>query len=226
MANERDNMVGLRKALLDSLTEIYGRPVFCFLRHKGHNEHSAKTLTDDFLYRFAEDFSVAQQKDFAELSLRRRLIIYLEQANASTHQRQLSHHMRSAQRTAERRRIDAVQLPKQIYGVTAQEAFNYAWLTVMLDHALLAARDECQATGLSVHWQMFFDQVLQPIYETKDPPPLRKSCQDHGVSVGLATEMLTKATTFLREAFTSCMGQCAEFGSDFAEFFSQHNQSR
>jgi hypothetical protein len=77
--------------------------------------------------------------------------------------------------------IDPAELPEPVDGLTAEQSFNYAWVSDLLDQML----EEVQATycsqGKAVYWLLFADRILQPIMDNTSAPSLDEICEKYGV---------------------------------------------
>ena len=40
---------------------------------------------------------------------------------------------------------------------------------------------KCREQGLAIHWQAFYDRIIQPIAESADPPTLADICDKYGI---------------------------------------------
>ena len=47
---------------------------------------------------------------------------------------------------------------------------------------LAEVRAQCTRRGMDLHWTLFYERVVQPIGEDREPPALPELCTRHGVA--------------------------------------------
>lgn len=77
--------------------------------------------------------------------------------------------------------IDPAELPEPVSGLTAEQSFNYAWVSELLDKMLEEVEAKCRSQGKTLHWQVFHDRILQPIMENTRAPSLTGICDKYSI---------------------------------------------
>jgi hypothetical protein len=91
-----------------------------------------------------------------------------------------------------------------------EESFNYAWRVDILDCALNEIKDSYTAQGMELHWRLFHDQVLAPILQGQESPPLKDVLLQYGLeSTAMASHMLTTVKRRLQNVLKKQVRQMA-----------------
>jgi len=77
--------------------------------------------------------------------------------------------------------VDPADLPVLMGQLTPEESFNYAWTSTLLDQLLKEVETACRRHGMTTHWQVFHDKILQPIMEEAQAPSLKDLCDKYGI---------------------------------------------
>ena len=170
-----------RQSSLEDLLKRYWKPVYCYLRHKGHDNEQAKDLTQGFFQEVVLGHKLIQRADRIKGRFRTFLLTALDRYLISVHRN------KSAQkRIPEHKFINLDQAnPARLSGpsetLTAEETFNYAWVSSLLDNMLVEVEAECHSHGMEIHWKVFNDKILQPIIEDTAAAPLSDICKKYGI---------------------------------------------
>jgi len=168
-------------ALIELLLKRYWKPVYCYLRRRGLPNEEAKDLTQGFfhdvvlghnLFEKAEP-SKGRFRSFLIMALKRYLITAREKETA---QKRIPRGKRISLET-----VDEAQLHHACTQVTPEDAFNYAWISALLERVVEEVRAGCCRDGKSVHWHVFRERVLDPIMERKAPPSMHELCHKYGI---------------------------------------------
>jgi RNA polymerase sigma-70 factor (ECF subfamily) len=189
------------ETLIARIMERYWKPVYCYIRRKGVDNETAKDLTQGFFQEVVLGRSLIRRADPARGSFRRFLMAALEHYLRSEHRRKAAvKRCPKGQRIA-LDQIDPAQLESLTRHLSAEESFNYAWLSSVLDEVLAEVETQCQACGLETHWRVFCDRVVAPILAQRDPPSLTEICAKHGVADCIkASNMVITVNRRLRTA--------------------------
>jgi len=166
-----------RRLVLDQLLGRYWKPVYCYLRRKGHDNESAKDLTQGFFEQIVLGRGLVDKADQAKGRFRTLLLTALDRYAVDCHRRQTSakggrpHGMPSIPLE------DLPDLPADGKEARPDEAFNYAWATALLDEVLANVETDCRRSGQAVHWNVFRARVLMPILENAEPDSLAEICR-------------------------------------------------
>jgi hypothetical protein len=74
------------------------------------------------------------------------------------------------------------ELPKATSNLTSDDIFHYTWVCELLDRLLEEVEIECLYRGMSMHWSLFRDRVLNPIITRTEPPRLEELCHKYGIA--------------------------------------------
>ena len=170
------------EAVIDDLVKRYWKPVYCYLRRKGHDNERAKDLTQGFFQEVILDGELIRRADEAKGRFRTFLLSALEQYLARVHRRQTAKKRIPENRLSPLEQIDPANLAEPVGELTAEQSFNYAWVSQLLDRLLTEVEAKCHSQGKTLHWQVFHDRVLQPIMENTPAPSLGQVCSKYGIA--------------------------------------------
>ena len=169
------------QTLINNLLEKYWKPVYCYLRHKGHGNEESKDLTQGFFQEVVLGRKLVHQARRAKGSFRKFLLTALERYVKSAHRIDIAQKRIPKSNIASLEYIDATQLVEPLSGLTAEESFHYAWVSSLLDGVFAEVEADCNAHDLAVHWNLFRDRVLEPIAHETEPPSLTEMCDKYGI---------------------------------------------
>jgi hypothetical protein len=169
------------RALIGLLLEKYWKPVYCCLRRKGYDNEQAKDLTQGFFHEVVLNKNLVQRADQAKGKFRSFLLHALNQYVINEQEKQ------SAQKRIPRERlvpidaIDPAAIPQRVSELDAEDSYNYAWLSALLDEVLAEVEAGCMRDGLETHWKVFQERVVQPILSNGQPLSLAELSERYGV---------------------------------------------
>ena len=170
------------RALIGLLLDRYWKPVYFYLRRKGHNNEQAKDLTQGFVHEIVLNRNLIQRADQSKGRFRSFLLHALEQYLID------ERHKQNAQKRIPKDKLvslDAFEEPvfPHIHpGMTADESYNYGWMSALLDRVLSDVEAKCHEQDMSIHWNIFNDRVVQPILKQQDSPSLENICEKYGIA--------------------------------------------
>ncbi len=170
------------QAMIGLLLERYWKPVYCYLRRKGHPNEEAKDLTQEFFHEVVLNRRLLERADPAKGRFRSFLLHALNQFLIDQRRKE------SAAKRIPRDKLvsfdihDPPELPQTVYERSPEECFAYAWKSELLDRTLSETEAECEAQGLQTHWHLFRDKVLLPIREDRESPLMKDICRRHGIA--------------------------------------------
>ncbi len=167
----------LGRAIQDELVMRYWKPVYCFLRRKGHSNEEAKDLTQGFFTEIVLDSNLFKGIQRSKGKFRTILLTALEHYVIDVARRE---------RRKKRRPAVLVSLEEDIYLADErvsdpEAAFDYAWAGQILQDVLKTLQAECLQDGLAQHWGLFNARVLVPTLENRPAPSLPELCARLGV---------------------------------------------
>ena len=169
------------EALIGVLLDRYWKPVYCYLRRKGHTNEQAKDLTQGFFHEVVLERHLVEKADPAKGRFRSFLLMALNRylANVRKHD--------GRQRRAPQGKLIPLEMvePPELSQLAAQsepeDCFNYAWVSALLERVLEDVESTCHRDGKTVHWHLFHDRVLAPITDRANPVPLAAICARYGI---------------------------------------------
>jgi len=174
--NDLDN-----EALLAELLRAYWKPVYCYLRHKGRRNEEAKDLTQGFFQEVVLGRKLIQKADRTEGRFRTFLLRSLDRYLVSVHRKQTARKRipRDSLVSLEHSTFD--ELPEALDNLNSEDVFQYTWVCEFLDRIIEDVEAQCRQCGMAMHWDLFFQRVLQPILMSTERPSLESLCRRHGI---------------------------------------------
>lgn len=169
------------KALIGDLLKNYWKPVYCYLRHKGYDNEQAKDLTQSFFHEIVLGRELIQRADRTKGRFRNLLLSALDRYLVSMHRKETARKRIPQNKLISLEDAGFQELPAVVDNMNSDEVFQYMWVCEILDRILEKVKIECCQRGMSMHWNLFHDRVLQPIVTCTKPPTLAKLCQKYGV---------------------------------------------
>ena len=171
-----------RQAALEDLIGTYWKPVYCYLRHRGHHHEEAKDLTQGFFHEIVLGRSLIRQAERAKGRFRTFMLNALNRYATSVHRAE-----KAKQRVPEGglirlESINELKVTQPLRYTTPTEAFDYAWASALLDRVLADVVKECHEAGEAIHWGIFRARVLIPITNGTEPPSLTELCERYRIS--------------------------------------------
>ncbi len=169
------------RRIVGDLLRDYWKPVYCYLRHRGHGNDQAKDLTQGFFHEVVLNRELIQRADPARGRFRTLLLTALNNYLANVHRRE------TAQKRIPKKKLipfdpaDMYALPQAAQTVSPDESFHYAWVSELLDRMLEEVEASCHQDGMTTHWDLFHDRVLRPTLEDTTPPALADLCSKHDI---------------------------------------------
>jgi RNA polymerase sigma-70 factor (ECF subfamily) len=169
------------KALVGDLLKHYWKPVYCYLRHKGYDNEMAKDLTQSFFHEVVLGRELIKRADSTKGRFRNLLLTALDRYLVSIHRKETARKRIPQNKLISLEDAGFQELPAVINNMNSEEVFQYTWVCEMLDRILEKVEIECYQRGMTMHWNLFHDRVLQPIVACTKSPSLAELCQKYGV---------------------------------------------
>jgi RNA polymerase sigma-70 factor (ECF subfamily) len=169
------------RALMDLLLNRYWKPVYCYLRGKGYDNEQAKDLTQGFFHEVVLNRNLVRRADQCKGRFRSFLLHALNQYLINVQTAELTRKRIPADKLIPLDMIDPAEVPQAISNLSPDDAYNYAWLSALLDEILSEVETKCCQDGMEIHWNIFHDRVVQSSLENVDPPPLVDICEKYGI---------------------------------------------
>ena len=78
-------------------------------------------------------------------------------------------------------KVDLPVLPQELGKWSPEDAYNYAWLSSLLDRVLSEVEASCLAKDMEIHWQVFRERVAQPTLDNVPAPSLAEVCKRYDI---------------------------------------------
>jgi RNA polymerase sigma-70 factor (ECF subfamily) len=168
------------RALIGLMLERYWKPIYCYLRRKGHDNESAKDLTQGFLHEVVLNRDLVHKADRSRGRFRSLLLTALNRYLINVKEGQMAHTRIPPDKLVSLDMVDPPEL-NMITESNPDDFYHYVWLSALLDQVLSAVQTSCEQYGLQIHWQVFVDRVVRPILQGSETPSLSEVCQKHGI---------------------------------------------
>ena len=169
------------RALINLLLKRYWKPVYCYLRRKGHNNEQAKDLTQGFFHEVVLNRDLVLRADQEKGRFRAFLLHALDQYLSHEKSKQMAQKRFPKGGFVSLDMDKPPVLPNTISELTPEDSYNYAWLSELLEQVLSEVEAECHKDGLDIHWKVFCDRIMQPILEDSKAPSLAETCRRYNI---------------------------------------------
>ena len=170
------------RALIGLLLDLYWKPVYFYLRRKGHSNEEAKDLTQGFFHEIILNRGLIQRADKAKGRFRSFLLHALEQYLIDQRHKTTAKKRIPKDKLVSLNAVEAPVLPHTNPDMTAEESYNYGWMSALLDRVLSDIEAKCNEQDMSIHWNIFNDRILQPILKQHSSPSLEDICEKYGIT--------------------------------------------
>lgn len=205
------------RALIGLLIKQYWKPVYCYVRRKGHNNEQAKDLTQGFLHEVVLNRHLVDRADSSKGRFRSFLLHALNQYLLDEYRKETARKHIPQEKLVPLDVADPPTLPQRVFKLDAEQSFNYMWKANLLERALADVKDRYIKRGMDTHWHVFQDRLLRPTLEGKDRPALRTICQQYDIdSEATVSNMLNTVKKLFRSVLKNHVRQTVISG-DVAE---------
>ena len=197
---------GRRREALDIVIARYWKPVYYYLRRRGHDNEAAKDLTQSFFHEVVLHRDLIQQADRSKGRLRSLLLSALDRYVRNVHRDAHAQKRMPDEPVFSLDTDSCPEIPDSARSVSPDAAFNYAWAMELLDRVFAEVERDCRKDGLDLHWEIFDARVLQPILENSTPPSLIELCAKYGIEdEAKASNMLITVKRRVQRALRECV---------------------
>ncbi len=169
------------ESLMSTLLNRYWKPVYCYLRRQGYDNEKAKDLTQGFFHEVVLGRNLVEKADPVKGRFRSFLLMALNRYIANVHKRQGRQRRTPTGKLVSMEIVDPPELSQLVENSNPEDCFNFAWVSGLLEQALEDVENKCKEDGMTVHWQIFQDRILEPIMNRADPVPLKDICIKYGI---------------------------------------------
>lgn len=200
LARTRESSISLRRESLNSLIELYWKPVYYYIKWRGNDDAKSQDLSQEFFTAWIERdlFGQADPK-------RGRFRSFLLSS--------LNNFLKNAHRKAHAQRrypaegfvsifdlASRANLKNALQNVmTPEEAFHKEWRTNLLTRVTQRLHEECCATNKEIHYQIFHRRIISPILEGASVPSQSDLSMEYGLTEKqVANRLLTARRAYQR----------------------------
>jgi DNA-directed RNA polymerase specialized sigma24 family protein len=206
------------RSLIAGLVKDYWKPVYCYLRRKGYDRDQSQDLAQGFFQEVVLGRELIRRADPARGRFRTLLLTALDRYLANVHRGQTAQKRIPPDKLIRLERPNGSDLPEVVDDVTSEESFNYAWVSELLDRVFEEVEAQCRSCGMTLHWDLFHDRVLQPILEGQDPPSVAELCTRYGIEEPTqASNMIFAVKRRLQSALRRQVRQSVVCDEEFSE---------
>ena len=199
--------------IINELLKRYWKPIYCYLRRKGHDNETAKDITQGFFQEVVLGRELIRQASQAKGRFRTFLLTAIDRYTIDLHRYQTTSKRRPEGQIFQLNDVEIANMTTAAPEITPEQSFNYAWISGLLDRIMSEVKKELLSTYKEVHWQVFDERILQPLINSSDPPSLRDICEKYGINnEKKASNMIITVRRRLRQSLKRCLRQIA--GSD------------
>ena len=170
------------RTLIGHLLQRYWKPVYCYLRRKGHDNERAKDLTQAFFHEVVLNRGLILRADQTKGRFRSFLLHAVRQYATKQGLKEQALKRIPKDKLVPLDVIAEPALPAGIANATAEESYHYTWVSAMLEHVLAEVEAECRTQDMQTHWDLFHVRVVRPILENQPAPSLAALCETHGIA--------------------------------------------
>jgi RNA polymerase sigma-70 factor (ECF subfamily) len=168
-------------ALVGMVLDRYWKPVYCYLRRKGHTNEEAKDLTQGFFHEVVLEHHLVEKADPAKGRFRSFLLMALNRYLANVYKHAERQRRTPKGKLVPLQMVEPPELSQLAAKADAEDCFNYAWVSALLERVVEEVEAQCHRDGKTVHWHLFHDRVLAPITDRAAPVPLAEICARYGI---------------------------------------------
>jgi RNA polymerase sigma-70 factor (ECF subfamily) len=163
------------------LLKRYWKPVYCYLRRKGYDNEQAKDLTQGFFHEVVLGRQLIERADRSKGRFRSYLLAALNNYLAAVHDAETARKRMPEGGLISLEMTDPPDFNRIAGHYTPEEAFDYAWVSALLEHVLEDVEAACYEEGKTVHWRVFRERILAPITEGADSLSLGEICHKYDI---------------------------------------------
>ncbi len=206
------------RILIGLLMDRYWKPVYCYLRGKGYANEPAKDLTQGFFHEVVLERHLVEKADAAKGRFRSFLLVALDRYVAKVREKKTAQKRTPRGKLVSLDIVEPSELPNYANGTDPENAFNCAWMSVLLERVLAHVEAKCYEDGKTVHWRVFRERMLEPILDRTVPPSMETICARHGIAnIALASNMIVTVKRRFRVAFRRHLRQSVIADEHLAE---------
>ncbi|MCK4293879.1 MAG: sigma-70 family RNA polymerase sigma factor [Planctomycetes bacterium] len=179
--NARTSNEARQRDVVDGLIRSYWKPVYCYLRRKGHANALAKDLTQGFFHNVVLGRNLFERADETKGRFRTFLLTALNRYVTSAYRHKIAEKRRPKDGVVSLEDFDETPLAATAKTMSPDDAFTYVWASVLLQEVLAEVEQRCSRDDKALHWQVFHARILGPIMAGAEPESLAGLCKRLGI---------------------------------------------
>lgn len=209
-------------ALIARLMELYWKPAYCYLRRRGLDNEEAKDITQGFFHEIVLNRSLADRADREKGRFRVFLLHALKQYHLSERSRDRAQKRYPKGGFVDLSTDELETLPKAVSLETPEDTYHYVWLSGLLERVLSEVEEDCRKSGLSTHWSVFVDRIIEPSLGNASTPSLTEICKKYAIesektASNMAITVKRRFQTALRKHVRSTVTKEADISHELNE---------
>lgn len=211
-----------RKRIIDNFLGMYWKPVYCYLRHKGFDNETAKDLTQGFFQEVVLGRDLIQKADESKGRFRTFLLTALGNYVSNVHRKETTQKRQPKGRFIRFEDFGEAEKSMMPTASTPDEVFHYTWACNLLDEVLGKVSEQCCDDGRKLYWQVFELRILKPILDDTEAPSLTEICTKYGIeSTSKASNMIVTVKRRFGVVLKECLGRHVESESEVENEFNE-----
>ena len=209
-----------QKKILDELIQQCWKPVYCYLRQKGHPNDTAKDITQGFFHEVVLGRDLIQQASRDKGKFRTFLLTALDRYATDIYRRD------NAKKRSPDAGIVSLEMNDSEGFIEAQaelepdQIFNYTWASETLNRVLDEVREYCVSSDRQTYWNVFNEKVIIPILDGGNAPALNDLCKKYGIpDEAKASNMIAYVKGKFRSTMMQCIRQFVDSESEVEDEF-------
>ena len=220
----------LQRERVGAILGRYWRPVYAYLRHRGHDNETAQDLVQGFFEEVVLGRALIQQADPLKGRFRTFLLTALDRYVVSVHRAARARKRMPPGGLAHMEEWQLSELTGLRHVVTPQEAFTYTWASQLLDAVIARVEADCRKAGQDTHWEVFRRTVVSPALDGTRPPQLDQLCRQLGIASqakasNMSTTVKRRFRATLREAIRQFVDDDDQVDAEIRELIEILSQS-
>lgn len=167
---------GDEKEIVEYLIQMYWKPVYCYLRYKGYSNEDSKDLTQDFFLEIVIQKNLIFKADSSKGRFRTFLLTALNHFIINVEEKKHAQKRSPKDRLFYLDQVDDINYDAWLSLPNPEMTFHYSWISSILEQVLIEVESQCNQEGLSVHWNLFYGRILQPILQAQTSPSIKELC--------------------------------------------------
>ena len=150
---------------INELTKKYWKPIYCFLRRKGHNNDAAKDITQGFFFEVVFGRDLIQQANQEKGHFRTFLLTALQRYAIDVHKKENAQKRIPKKGLISLQTEDIANLIENTHHLTPEQIYQYMWASEVINKVLGEVNAACKKKGEEIYWDIFYARVVAPILE-------------------------------------------------------------